>query len=58
MLHPGYRVAYTRRAGWPEEWITEATCLGREMWEGFYRLPEEQKAAEPFDHMVSFFNVQ
>lgn len=37
MLHPAYKLAYFRKAGWPEEWVEEARRLITEEWKARYK---------------------
>lgn len=41
-----------RKQKWPEEWITEAKRLGREMWKSHYAVAEREEAAKQ-DDLVS-----
>ncbi|KAH9911150.1 uncharacterized protein BXZ73DRAFT_57318 [Epithele typhae] len=48
VLHPALKLTYFRKASWPEEWITEARDLIREIWVNYYK-PEVTAPKETDD---------
>ena len=50
VLHPGYRVQYLVKQGWPAKWIEEAKEVVRNVWQTTYRdLYEPDVKVKPVD---------
>lgn len=46
VLHPRYKTSYFLRAKWPQQWITDAETLARNVWREKYKKEIRKPAAQ------------